>query len=141
MSVRCVVLCALLVAVPSPASAEPCKRVRALTVPCSGRLIPDGLYLELWRTKTVDLRRVRQELAECTRDAAKGAERAAERLERLRRLLEGKLASCDTQVADLEAALVRKLEPVTAWYASPVLWGLVGVAVGVGVGLVVGLAL
>lgn len=118
----------LSLAVPSRAIAEQCKKVHKLTTPCTGRLIPNGLYLMLWKTHTVEVPKLEAELV-AEKELRASDERACRK----------RLASCNMEVREIEVIVEKRVEvampPPIGEY---ILVGGVAIAVGVAVGILVG---
>jgi hypothetical protein len=112
-----------------PAQAAPaCKRVHKLTTPCTGRLIPDTLYLELWRTKTVTVPRLEARLRATEELRAADADACARRL-----------ASCEAEVREIEVIVEKRVEVAAPMpIGEIVLASGVALVVGIAVGIVVG---
>lgn len=112
----------------SPARAEQCRKVHKLTAPCTGRLIPNTLYLELWKSKTVAVPRLEAELE------AERQLRAAESV-----ACDERLASCNTEVREIEVIVEKRVDvAMPTPVGEYVLVGVVALVVGAAVGLVVG---
>lgn len=125
----CAIGCvALVLASPQAATAAQCKEVRKLTTPCTGRLMPDGLYLRLWQSYSVTVPRLKVEL---------GAEKELRRIDSETCAL--RLASCEVEVREIEVIVENRIEVATPFpYVDVILVGVGVLAIGVAVGLVVG---
>ena len=123
-----IVALVLVIVIPGVARAEQCKQVHKLTEPCTGRLIPDGLYLTLWKTHTVEVPKLEAKLL------AEEELRASEA-----RSCTKRLASCNTEVREIEVIVEKR---VNVAMPTPVgeylLVGGVALVVGVAVGILVG---
>ncbi len=119
---------ALSLAMPSRAIAAQCKTVHKLTTPCTGRLIPNSLYLLLWTTHTVEVPKLEAELL-AERELRASEERTCRK----------RLASCDIEVREVEVIVEKRVEvampPPVGEY---ILVGGVALMVGVVVGILVG---
>ncbi len=131
MSASKVIACGIMLlclAVPSRAIAAQCKQVHKLTTPCTGRLIPNSLYLLWWKTQSVEVPKLKAELL-AERELRLSEERTCRK----------RLASCDIEVRETEVIVEKRVEvampPPVGEY---VLVGVGALAVGVIVGLLVG---
>jgi hypothetical protein len=107
---------------------EKCSEVHKLTEPCTGRLIPDTLYLELWTTLKFTVPRLEAKLA------AEVKLRAAEKA-----TCAARLASCNTEVREIEVIVEKRVSvAMPTPIGEYVLVGGVALVVGVVVGILVG---
>lgn len=122
-----IVALALVLASPS-AQAAACKQVHKLTEPCTGRLIPNGLYLTLWKTHTVVVPKLEAELlAEKDLRASEG------------RSCTKRLASCEAEVREIEVIVEKRVEvAMPTPVGNYILVGGVALVVGVAIGIIVG---
>lgn len=131
MSASKAIACGILLvslAMPSRAIAEQCKQVHKLTTPCTGRLIPNTLYLTLWKTHTVTVPKLEAEL-EAEKDLRASEERTCRK----------RLASCAMEVREIEVIVEKRVEvSMPATIGEYILVGGVALVVGVAVGLIVG---
>lgn len=111
-----------------PALGKRCEKVHKLTEPCTGRLIPNTLYLELWKTHMVTVPKLEAQLV--AEKQLRAAEKAA---------CHERLASCNTEVREIEVIVEKRVEvstpPPVGMY---VLVGGLALVVGVAVGILVG---
>ena len=122
------IVCGLVLLSAGVARGESCRQVHKLTTPCTGRLIPDTLYLELWKTKTVEVPKLRVELA---------AEKQLREAEKV--ACDERLASCNTEVREIEVIVEKRVEvAMPAPVGEYTLVGAVALVVGVAVGILVG---
>ncbi len=131
MSASKAIACGILLlclATPSRSIAAQCKQVHKLTTPCTGRLIPNTLYLLLWKTHTVEVPKLKAKLV-AEKDLRASDERACRK----------RLASCNAEVREIEVIVEKRVEvampPPVGEY---ILVGGVALAVGVVVGILVG---
>lgn len=122
-----IVAMALVLAAPA-AEAAACKQVHKLTEPCTGRLIPNTLYLMLWKTHTVEVPKL-EGLLVTEKDL-----RASEK-----RTCTKRLASCNTEVREIEVIVEKRVNvAMPTPVGQYILVGGVALVVGVAVGLIVG---
>lgn len=119
---------ALSLTMPSVAVAAQCKTVHKLTEPCTGRLIPNTLYLLLWTTHTVEVPKLEKKLrAEKDLRASEG------------RTCKKRLASCNTEVREIEVIVEKRVEvAMPTPVGEYILVGGVALVVGVALGIIVG---